>query len=159
MRRVQEALRLCGRLALAGVLLYAGLVKVGDPTAFAQDIANYRILPPALVAPAAALLPGIEMVVGLALLAGIWLRSAAVASAALLGVFTVALGSALGRGIDVACGCFGHGETPATWWTFGRDLLLFGTSVALAFAAEPLARPAPAALPVPERDGPDTQPA
>ena len=36
---------LVARLVLGGVFLYAGFVKIADPTAFAGAIAAYRLLP------------------------------------------------------------------------------------------------------------------
>ena len=44
------------RLVLGAMFLYAGIVKIADPAAFAQAVANYRILPLALVNAAAVIL-------------------------------------------------------------------------------------------------------
>ena len=38
------------RLGLCGLFLYAGISKLGDPAAFAQDVSHYRVLPAAHVA-------------------------------------------------------------------------------------------------------------
>jgi len=49
-------------------------------------------------------------------------------------VFTVGASSALARGIDVACGCFGSASGTITWATVVRDLaLLAAAGVVLAF--------------------------
>jgi putative oxidoreductase len=113
---------LCARLGTAAILIVAALAKLRDPQALAQDIANYRVLPAALVPAAATALPGVELVLGAALALGWWTRAAGVAATALLGVFTIAIGTALLRGIDIECGCFGGQGHPATWWTFARDV-------------------------------------
>jgi len=110
------------RLGVAAILIWAAVAKLGDPKAFAQDIANYRLLPAGLVPLSAAALPGIELVVGSALAIGVWTRAAGIAATALLALFTVAIASALLRDIDIDCGCFGGHGHPVSWWTFARDV-------------------------------------
>lgn len=122
------------RLVLGALFLWASATKVPDMAAFAESVANYRVVPPALVPAAAAALVGIEMVAGIALLANVWARGAAWVLAALLALFTVGLSSALARGIDLACGCFG-GNSPATWWTVLRDVGLLALAVVVALTA------------------------
>ena len=101
------------RLALSGcvtgVYLWAGASKLADPAAFAFAIDNYRLLPwPAAVGVAHAL-PWLEIVAALALWVSRW-RAGALGILTGLGlVFVVALGSAMVRGLDIACGCFGAG--------------------------------------------------
>ncbi|MCZ7645070.1 MAG: DoxX family membrane protein [Planctomycetota bacterium] len=94
-------------LALGGVLAYAGLSKLGDPHAFARQIAQYRLLPAQASQALAVTLPWLELVCGLALALGLWVRPAALVSAALMAVFAAAVVSALARGLDISCGCFG----------------------------------------------------
>jgi hypothetical protein len=43
-------------------------------------------------------------------------------------VFTVAVASAVGRGINISCGCFGAGSGPVTLLTVARDLALIAAS-------------------------------
>ncbi|MBI5069754.1 MAG: DoxX family membrane protein [Deltaproteobacteria bacterium] len=125
-------LLLAARLFLAGIFLWAAATKLPDMATFATDVANYRLLPPALVPWAASAVVGVEVVVGLALLAGVWLRPAALAGALLLAFFTGGLSQALLRGIDLTCGCFG-GNDPATWLTVVRDLAMLVPAVAVAW--------------------------
>jgi len=122
------------RLILGALFLWASATKVPDMAAFAESVANYRIVPPALVPAAAAAVVGIEIVAGVALLANAWARAAAWLLAALLSVFTAGLASALLRGIDLACGCFG-GSSPATGWTVLRDVVLLALAVLVAATA------------------------
>jgi hypothetical protein len=56
---------------------------------------------------AAITLPWIEIVAGVFLVLGIWMRASAILLSALTLVFMVAIGSALARGLDIDCGCFG----------------------------------------------------
>jgi len=119
------------RLVLGALFLWASTTKVPDMAAFAESVANYRIAPPALVPALSSAVVGIEMLAGVALLANVWARAAAWVIAALLAGFTVGLTSALVRGIDLACGCFG-GNDPATWWTVLRDVALLALAVFVA---------------------------
>jgi uncharacterized membrane protein YphA (DoxX/SURF4 family) len=135
------------RLALGGLFLWAASSKVPDMAAFAESVANYRLLPAALVPAVSAAVIGIEIAVGALLVSGRLARGAALVAAALLGVFTLGLAQALLRGIDLRCGCFG-GTEDATWWTVLRDLAMFaGAAVVLARGPgrlRPGRRPSPA---------------
>lgn len=125
-------LLLAARLSLAGIFLWAAATKLPDMATFATEVANYRLLPSALVPWAASAVVGVEVLVGVALLTGIWLRPAALAGALLLALFTGGLAQALLRGIDLTCGCFG-GNDPATWLTVVRDLAMLVPAVAVAW--------------------------
>ena len=102
------------RVGLGVTFLYAASTKVGDLVTFAEEIANYQMLPAVLVPVVAAILPGLEIALGLALILGVWTRTAAALTGGLLAVFTVGIAQALVRGIDLRCGCFGTAE-PASW--------------------------------------------
>ncbi len=112
-------------LAIAGVFLYAGISKISAPADFARAIELYRIVPrtPALVV--ALYLPWLEIGCAFA----IFIRSLRAGALAFLAfcsaVFTVFIASALARGLDISCGCFGTGGST------GRAALL----VSLARAA------------------------
>ncbi len=93
-------------LILAGVFLAAAIPKMLDPAGFALSIYRYHLLPGWTINPLAIILPWVELVAAGALL---WPRhrgGAALLLGVLLIVFTLALGSALARGLDVTCGCF-----------------------------------------------------
>jgi putative oxidoreductase len=90
----------------------------------------------------AAAVVGVEIAAGVALILNVWARAAALLLAALLAVFTVGLASALARGIDLACGCFG-GTDAATWWTVLRDVALLAWALGVAASS----RPDPARVP------------
>jgi len=119
------------RLFVGALLLYAAWTKVPDMAAFAQDVANYRLLPPAAVPVAAAAVVGVELVVGAALILGFWVRPAATVAAALLALFTAGIAQALLRGIDLNCGCFGTADR-ATWLSVLRDVAFFLPAAAVA---------------------------
>ncbi|MCU1603716.1 MAG: mauE [Modestobacter sp.] len=124
------------RLLLGGVFVIAGLLKLPDPAAAVRAVRAYRLLAEALVGPVAFGLPVVEIAVGLALLAGIFVRTAAIAAAALLVVFLVGVGSAWARGLQIDCGCFGGGGQVAAADTaypgeVARDLGLLLVALAL----------------------------
>lgn len=113
---VRDALHWVARLGLAGLFLWTGWQKLVEPGAFAASIANYRVLPEALVGAAAVGLPVLELVVGIALLVPAYARGAAVIVASLLGLFAVAMAQSKLRGIDLDCGCFGAGNESQVSW-------------------------------------------
>ncbi len=112
------------RFVLGAIFLYAGIVKIADPAAFAQAVANYRILPLALVNAAAIILPWVEVLAGASLVLGFFLPGGSLLTAGLLLIFAVALGFDLWRGIDLSCGCFGTSEATVTWLYVLRDAVL-----------------------------------
>src|SRR5690349_18676598 len=112
------------RALLAALFLFAGTAKLVDSRTFANDVANYRLLPPPLVTPFAAALPGVEVACGIGLLDPRAARAAAVLATALLVAFTVAAMQALARDINLDCGCFGSVRAPVTMLTVARDVVL-----------------------------------
>ena len=136
-------LRLALRLALGALFVVTGVLKLRDPSGFATDIANYR-LAPALAPLLAVVLPWTEIVAGAVLMAlgAGWRRAAALCIAAMMAVFTVGAGSALARGLDVSCGCFGSDSAPITWWTVLRDVALLAAAAVLV-GGERAGAPAP----------------
>jgi hypothetical protein len=128
---------LAARLILAGIFIYASLVKIAHPAAFANDVYNYQLLPDALINLTAIVLPWLELFLGLCLLAGIWLPGAVLTVNGLLIVFLAALVFNLGRGLDVNCGCFStSSDAPAmsAGWYLLRDVGFFAVGAFLFYA-------------------------
>jgi putative oxidoreductase len=98
------------RVMLGGVLVYAGVLKVNGAWQFAEEIANYRLLPAQGSQILAVTLPWMEIVVGMLLLLGLKTRAAGIGALILFSVFAAAVLSALVRGLDIACGCFGTSD-------------------------------------------------
>ena len=122
---MKRALALALRVVLGALLALAGALKLGDPAAFASEIANFRLLP-ALAPYLAAVLPTTEIVLAAALVAAParWRRGAELATVLMFVVFGVAVGSAYFRHIDITCGCFGGGGDPITALTLARNVSL-----------------------------------
>jgi uncharacterized membrane protein YphA (DoxX/SURF4 family) len=97
------------RLVIGGLFLYAGLIKAGDVTTFARDVANYKILPYSWNYLVAATLPYIEFLAGLLLIVNRRVRPAALVTGGLTVVFMLFLTSVVARGLDTDCGCFRPG--------------------------------------------------
>ena len=95
------------RLLVGGAFVFAGALKIADPAKFAVDVSNYRLVPHELINLVAILVPWIEVTAGLFVLAGIWLRAAALVITSLTVMFFAVIVSALARGLNIECGCFG----------------------------------------------------
>ena len=119
------------RLALSAIFLYAGVAKMRGAQGFAESVASFRLLPGALITPTALTLPPLEILgAALALSGGRLRRIGAFCLFALLIAFMTALLSALTRGLQVDCGCFGTDHfdilspTKNIWVALGRDMVL-----------------------------------
>jgi len=118
--------------ALIGLIfLYAGIGKAIDPAGFAIDIQNYRLVPWTCAVLLALYLPWLEIFCALGLIFHIAYRGALLLTTALLASFVVAYGSTRPRGLDVACGCFGHGVHRGYWVGLISDTLLLIVTVYL----------------------------
>lgn len=107
--RIQPWLTLLSRLALGGVLLVAGLLKVSHPDKSAMSVRAYELLPISVANAFGYSLPWIEIGVGLLLLIGIAVRINAIIGGSLMLLFIVAISQAWARGLSIDCGCFGNG--------------------------------------------------
>ena len=129
---VRNYLALLLRTILGGLFIYAGWLKIADPVLFAGSVAAYKILPPFGNYLVAATLPWVEFLCGLLLVLGVRTRAGATIVLLMNLVFTVALASAIIRGLDIDCGCFRQGGPKTTPWSaLLRDLALMAGTVAL----------------------------
>lgn len=127
-----KAFLLAARLVLAGLFLYAGVLKALAPAAFAADIANFRLLPLFASGLLAVYLPWLELLAAGALFFRRWRAGAALVLAFLGAVFLGALALARIRGLDITCGCFGHtgsGEGGVSWWLLLRNVGLLALAL------------------------------
>ncbi|MGF1453003.1 MAG: MauE/DoxX family redox-associated membrane protein [Opitutales bacterium] len=117
-------------VVLAAVFLWAAFGKLADPSDLLEAILGYQLVPRPWAYLGAYLLPSLELSAALALLLPGWRRAGALWIAALLVVFCGALIAAWVRGIDLACGCFGGGDSPTEY-----PLALLRNAALLALAA------------------------
>jgi len=124
------------RMLLGAVFAYAGALKTLNPEGFADAIAAFQILPSPLINIFALGLPPFEVLVGLMLIFGIRPRLAVFGTLILSAVFIAALALALGRGLNVDCGCFGSGPASPgkTITALGRDFILLASGCWLYWA-------------------------
>ncbi|MCF6237562.1 MAG: DoxX family membrane protein [Candidatus Marinimicrobia bacterium] len=102
------------QMGLGLLFILASLDKIWNPGLFAKAIANYQILPLPLLHITAIILPWIEMLSGLALVFNRYPRAANLIIGSMTLVFTLAIGSAMLRGLDFNCGCFSVTSTETT---------------------------------------------
>lgn len=112
--------------AVSLVLLAGAYQKLRGWDSFRGALANYRLLPDALVAPVAAALPVLEAAAGVALLFDALNPAAAVLALALLLSVTGAVVVNLLRGrVDIDCGCGGiEGRQRLSWGLVARNAVL-----------------------------------
>lgn len=130
------------RLALGGIFIYAGALKIVDAASFASAVHNFQLTPWTVSVIIAVYLPWLEIFAGLALILRRLPLGAALALVILNAVFLIALTSAWGRGLDISCGCFGKEEHKIQTHfpqLFLRDAALLAAAITL-FIAE-LRRP------------------
>lgn len=103
---------------VTGLLLgWAALAKLGDLVRFAEQVHNFRVVPTAVENLIAMTLPWVELVAALALVLGVRARAGAVVATALLALFTAGVVSAVARGLDFECGCFGTSDATRVGWS------------------------------------------
>lgn len=107
--RWADVVGLIARLALGGVLLVAGALKVGDPTGSIQSVVAYRLFDYHIAELIGLMLPVVEIALGALLVVGLLTRWGGLAGAGLMLVFIAGIASAWARGLSIDCGCFGTG--------------------------------------------------
>ena len=122
------------RLVVGGVFVVAGTMKIWNPGGFANDVANYRMLPDALVNLVAITLPAVEVLAGGLLMAGVWKKPSALLIACLMTVFLAGITQAVLRHLDIRCGCFSTIKARHVGFTtLVEDFGLFCAAAWLAF--------------------------
>lgn len=117
------------RWLLATLLLVTGALKGIDPVGTAQSIGNYHLLPDTLVPFSALYASWLEIACGLALLSPQLRRGGWLLALLLSAVFLVFTTSALIRGLDISCGCFGTGQRGNLPWVALLDIAMLALSL------------------------------
>ena len=109
------------RVALGGIFMYAGYVKLKDPwQLFAAGVASYEVLPMWAVEVVARTLPWFEVAIGVVMISGYFFRTSSTIIATMLAVFFTLIVRAYVQGKEINCGCFG-GNEPISPLTMLRD--------------------------------------
>jgi putative oxidoreductase len=120
------------RVLLALLFALAGGLKLLDPAAFAAEISRYQLIPWWGCALLAVLLPWLEICAGIGLLTRSFSPGSLAWITILLLMFSLALLSAMLRGLSIDCGCFGRlWQSTGTFWPLVRNLVLLGMTVFL----------------------------
>ena len=102
---------LLSRIFVGLLFIVSSLDKIVDPAAFARSVSNYGLLSSWMPMVIATTLPWVELLCGFAMLFGIFLRGSSLLLSTMLVVFTLAVITALLRGLDISCGCFTQDPT------------------------------------------------
>lgn len=120
------------RFSIGSIFLYAGLVKLLDPKAFAKVISQYDLIPESLLPQVAIGLPVLEVLAGFGLVFAI--RGSLGVIFGLLTMFVFVLWYGILRHLDIDCGCFSPDELKShasLWNAFYRDLVMIAAVVYL----------------------------
>ena len=99
------------RIGLGVLFVLAAWPKLQDPVGFARAISHYHLLGETASRVLALVLPPMELMIGVCLILGVVHSGASLLAFSLLVLFTGAVTTALLRGLDISCGCFG-----VPWW-------------------------------------------
>lgn len=115
------------RLIIGGLFIWAAVVKISDPKAFATIVKGYKLFPIWSINLIAIILPFIELITGILLIIGKWVRANSIIISILLILFIIGLAQAYFRGLEINCGCFStsSASTPSDiLWTIFRDIFM-----------------------------------
>lgn len=123
---------------IALVFARAAIHKIFDVTAFTGFVADYRLVPEAMVRPLALLIAAAEVAVVLALVVPRGQAAGALLAAVLLLAYAGGIAVNLRRGRNrIECGC-GGAPQPLGWPMVGRNLVLAAIAAAAAGATPAL---------------------
>lgn len=122
------------RFLIAGIFLRAGLAKAADLKDFRSAVANYQLLPKALIPVVAVSLPFLEVAAAILLVAGILTGIVSALLAFLLLAFAAAIAINLARGRTFDCGCAGTARSTISWAHVLADVALAALAAVIALA-------------------------
>jgi len=127
------------RVILGGLFLIAGVTKAYDPAGFATEIQNYHLVPWLGGVLLSLYLPWVEIFAGGALLLKRFERGALLLISAMLIAYCAALISAMARGLNIDCGCFGRliSSTGIAWALIRNAGLMILTGILWIFGRAP----------------------
>lgn len=123
MRRLGQFVEIIVGLAF----LWAGIVKLMDPSAFLSAILTYEVFSYEVSVIASLGVPYLELCVGACLVFRAMIGGARLLAVVLLFAFIILLSQAAMRGLDVDCGCFGSrtkSSEAGFFWPIARDVLM-----------------------------------
>jgi uncharacterized membrane protein YphA (DoxX/SURF4 family) len=97
------------RLIIGAMFIISSLSKIQRPFDFLSSVYSYELAGPRLGLIVAIVLPWMELIVGICLVGGVFVGGALLVSVAMGILFTIVVGSAIYRELDISCGCFSAG--------------------------------------------------
>lgn len=122
------------RLALGGIFVWSGGIKLLNPKAFAVTVSKYGLVPDELLLFVAFGLPVVEVVAGLGVVFRV--RGSLAVILGLLAMFLVVLWYGILHNLEIDCGCFSldeQAEHGSLWAAFYRDWVMVGAVLYLWF--------------------------
>ncbi len=95
-------------IVLGLIFIYSAVPKILEVEYFARAVRNYRILPVWSHNIVALWMPWMELIAGFCLVFKVWERGGATLILGMMVIFLIAVISAVLRGLDIDCGCFGR---------------------------------------------------
>lgn len=125
----KEAVPQILRVLMGAWFAYSGGVKIFDTglDAFVTDITNYKLVSTQLAVATAYIVPWTEVIAGACFIFGVMKKGAWWAMLGLVIAFSVSVGSAWWRGLDISCGCLGGTEKISYWKKAAEFVLYFAT--------------------------------
>jgi uncharacterized membrane protein YphA (DoxX/SURF4 family) len=126
-----DALAIVARFVLGVVFLYSGIQHVLRPQQFLVAVSAYELASPPVNVFIACVLPWAEAVSGVCLIGGLFLQGAFFIVAILLGTYSVVIGLALARHLQIECGCglFGINSSIINPTNFATTFSFFGIAI------------------------------
>lgn len=93
------------RLFIGLLFLFSAVSKINIPDEFANEIANYNIMPNFLINLFAIVMPWIELCCSVFIILGLRLKSSSAVLIILISIFNLAILIAMAQGLNINCGC------------------------------------------------------
>lgn len=103
-----EYVLLICRIVVGLMFIVVGVGKIAHPEEFANEIANYQILPNVFINIFAIIIPWIELFAGTLLIFGVQTEASSLVLGAMTIVFTTAVIIAMAKGLNIECGCYSN---------------------------------------------------
>jgi uncharacterized membrane protein YphA (DoxX/SURF4 family) len=117
------------RVALGCLFIYASLPKIRQPYDFLANVYEYELVGPKLGMLVVMSLPRLELLVGICLVGGVFVSGALLVCIGMAVMFTFVIASALYRGLDIGCGCFGSQTDIISYFTLVRSGAILFVSI------------------------------
>lgn len=123
LNRKSHAVALAASVLLGAWFVYSGGLKIFGTglDRFTFDVSNYKLVKAPWDAVAAYTVPWFELIAGVCLMLGILKRGALLTVAGLVVVFSISVGWAWTKGLDISCGCHGT-DAPIQYWNKAAEI-------------------------------------